>query len=143
MNPEITVHFDGGTPCNIPSRGFGIGYGSYAFNGGTPVRVNHGVPCSNNAAEVLTLCCALEGLKAMGCPPETHIHVTGDSQTALSLVKRVISGRSVVKKKKKASKGGTPEYQESKERLYLACDYFENLTAEWLPREHAVAAFGH
>lgn len=87
---KVNIHFDGGTPCNIPSIGLGIGYGSYRYNGldgqmsrGAPIRVSHDIPCCNKVAEILTLCVALEKLAEMGSPETTHVHVQRDSMVAL------------------------------------------------------------
>jgi hypothetical protein len=55
---ECTIHFDGGTTCNIPSRGYGNGYGSYLVNEEI-VKVDFGRPMSSNQAEIRTLIAAV------------------------------------------------------------------------------------
>ena len=76
-----TIHFDGGTPNNIPSRGgFGIGYGSYLLNGEV-VRVNFAKPMSCNEAEIRTLIAAAEAVKLISDPARTSLRVVGDSKS--------------------------------------------------------------
>jgi ribonuclease HI len=145
---RVVIHFDGGTPCNVPSRGFGIGYGSYCYTGldgqtgkGEPIRVNHGIPCSSNAAEILTLCVALEKLCEMGSPETTSVHVQGDSKIALKWL-NVACGRHAQKSVKVAATA-TALFSESIARLRRAVEPFCKVESEWLPRNHAVAVFGH
>jgi ribonuclease HI len=145
---KVTLHFDGGTPCNIPALGFGIGYGSYRYTGlegqvgnGEPIRVSHGIPCSNNAAEILTLCVALEKLAEMGSPETTHVHVQGDSKIALKWL-NVVRGQHP-KGRTKTVATGTVLFIESIGRLRKAAEPFNKIESEWLQRDHAVAAFGH
>jgi len=129
----VKIHFDGGTPCNIPRIGYGIGYGSFRLDDGEVIRVDHGIPCSNNAAETLTLCCALEVALAAGA---TGVIIEGDSQ----IVIRRVNARNG-KKKKKVS--GSEAFRESLEKLSSLLSKFESVRAIWLPRRYAVAAFGH
>lgn len=133
---NLTIHFDGGTPCNIPSRGYGIGYGSYNFNGAEPIRVDHGIPCSNNAAETLTLCRALEDALTKFCPKTTKIHILGDSKIVICRIIRIRTGKEKIH-------SGSGEYQAAVDRLRSALKEWAFVTAEWLPRSYAVAAFGH
>ena len=145
---KVKIHFDGGTPCNIPSIGLGIGYGSYCYDGldgrmsrGAPIRVSHDVPCSNNVAEILTLCVALEKLAEMGSPETTHVHVQGDSTVALKWLNMVCGQH---EKKRVTLKGYyTEAFIESVRRLRNAAEPFSKIETEWLERKHAVAAFGH
>ena len=145
---KVIVHFDGGTPCNIPSIGFGIGYGSYCYTGladqiskGEPIRISHGIPCSNNVAEILTLCVALEKLAEMGSAETTHVHVQGDSKIALKWL-NVASGQHNMKRVT-ISDNATQLFIESIRRLGKAVEPFSKIETEWLERRHAVAAFGH
>lgn len=142
-NQTVILHFDGGTPCNNPAN-FGIGYGSYSYNGGKPERVSHGIPCSNNAAEILTLCVALEKLCDVVKPEETHVHVWADSQIAIKWTLVAAGNPSGgYKKVAKISKGSSPMFQSSIVRLTKAVERYSSVTAEWKPRIHAVRAFGH
>lgn len=82
------IHFDGGTPNNIPSSGgFGIGYGSYLLNSEV-VRVNFARAMSNNEAEVRTLIAAAEAVKLISDPARTRLCVVGDSQIALKWARK-------------------------------------------------------
>ena len=145
---KVIVHFDGGTPCNIPSLGFGIGYGSFCYTGlanhtskGEPIRISHGIPCSNNVAEILTLCVALEKLAEMGSAETTHVHVQGDSKIALKWL-NVACGQHKAKQAT-LSINATQLFIESIRRLRKAAEPFSKIETEWLERKHAVAAFGH
>jgi ribonuclease HI len=147
MTHQIVIHFDGGTPCNIPAKGYGIGYGSYSFNGGTPVRVNHGIPCSNNAAEILTLARALQHLSEINKTPEQdracHVHIVGDSQIALKWAQVCAGTWAKPKTADKQLRKGAPGFQKAVNNLRSAICVFRHVTTEWKGREHAVAAFGH
>jgi ribonuclease HI len=142
LPPERTVrvHFDGGTPCNVPPN-YGIGYGSYCFDDGPVVRVDHGIPCSCNAAELLTLSAALEQLALQGDPARTAVHIWGDSKIAIKWTK--VAAGEPQRRKAAVSKGASPLFVESIQRLAAAIAPFSQVTAEWKPRAHAVAAFGH
>lgn len=142
ITKTVLIHFDGGTPCNIPRLGYGIGYGSYNFDGGEPVRVSHGIPCSNNAAEILTLCCALEALAAKGQCSGIRVNVVGDSQIALKWL-NIAAGKRTLKKKKSYTPTGSPDFIASIQRLNIAVKPFADVSGTWLQRDHAVAAFGH
>jgi len=142
---SVLVHFDGGTPCNIPRLGYGIGYGSYNFDGGEPIRVSFGIHCSANTAELLTLAAALMDLGNKIDPKTCAVHVIGDSQIALKWL-RVAAGdiRGGLKKKvAKISVGSSPDFKLAIHKLKQAAEPFAHLTGEWKGRAHAVAAFGH
>lgn len=132
----VTIHFDGGTPCNIPSKGYGIGYGSYQINAGHVVRVDHKRPMSNNAAEIWTLCVALDSLVKSGEVSGMSLILHGDSQIALKWARA--SRRLEVRKKK-----GSDEFQNGIARLCELTPLFHSLAVEWKPRRHALKAFGH
>jgi hypothetical protein len=64
---DYVIEFDGGTSCNIPSKGYGIGYGSYhVFCGDNKIievsRQEFGSGHSCNSAEITTLSTALSSL---------------------------------------------------------------------------------
>lgn len=136
----VRIEFDGGTPCNDPKKGFGIGYGSYALNGGAPIRLSHGIPCSNNAAEVLTLVSALHYVRKTYDPEGVRLIVVGDSQITLNWVRRT-SGELKAKKNKKPS--GSPLFRDSIKRLSDALHQFGKIEVRWQPRVKSVKTFGH
>ena len=135
----VTVHFDGGTPCNVPARGYGIGYGSYRFDSGPVVRVDHKRPMSANAAEIWTLCSALETLlETYGVTaPLVKLLIQGDSQIALKWAAKS-RGNSYP-----SQKSGSGEFVEAGKRLCELTPKFSSLKTEWKARIHAVKAFGH
>lgn len=141
IQETVFLHFDGGTPCNNPEIGFGIGYGSYRFNSNEIVRVNHGIPCSNNAAEVLTVCVALEHLSNIVEPHRTAVHIWADSQIAIKWI--LVASGSLGGKQAKMSNKASETFKQAVRRLSEACEPFAKITAEWKPREWAVRAFGH
>lgn len=133
------IHFDGGTSCNIPRLGYGAGYGSYQVDSNPVVRIEHQVNCSANAAEILTLCCALESL----CDrPGLWLKVFGDSQIAIKWM-NICCGNMLAKKQNDKNPHGSVEFVEAIQRLRNCARGFGRVEAAWLPRAHAVAAFGH
>lgn len=131
----MTLYFDGGTPCNIPSRGYGIGYGSYQYEGREVVRVNHGRPMSNNAAELWTLVAALRDPNV----PQAPLHIVGDSQIALKWAS-VAAGTH--KGKGKLNKNASEEMRDSIAALReLLRD--RSVVTEWRARIASVRRFGH
>lgn len=133
----VHIRFDGGTPCNVPSKGYGIGYGSYQINDEPIVRVDHGRPMSANTAEVLTLVQALSEIGG----ETTAIVVMGDSQVALKWLDVAAGHRRATK-----LANVSPEFREAVQAL---CAMFSALTsrlavrAQWTPRAESVALFGH
>ena len=127
------IHFDGGTPCNIPSLGYGNGYGSYRIDDGPVVRVDHNRPMSNNAAEIYTLISALKQI-----PPGEPLLIIGDSQIALKWV-QVATGQ------RKATKiqNTSPQFQEAVADLTLVLRDFRSVRVMWKGRDHSVSVFGH
>lgn len=139
----ILIHFDGGTPCNNPAKGYGVGYGSFSLNGGRPVRVNHGIRCSNNVAEILTLCRAVESILSSSDPSDLPpLRVTGDSQIALKWAQVACGSWPDMRKAAKQERHGSPDFQSAIARLRACLSSF-SVTTQWLPRAHAVRAFGH
>lgn len=133
----VQVHFDGGTPCNIPRLGYGIGYGSYRLDEGPVVRVNHGRPMSANAAEIFTLVSAIQQVVA------THgrgvrVLVVGDSQIALKWAR----GKTPKGKPCKQAKGGSEEFRNAIQSLRDVLKGFE-VETQWRPRANSVRVFGH
>lgn len=138
MKRIIEIEFDGGTSCNIPRLGYGIGYGSYMIDGGHPVRINHGRAMSANAAEIWTLVRAMESiLEAAENPQDIILHVGGDSQIALA--------RCRPKKAKKKTKPckSSGEFVDSCEALLTCCAQFAEVVTRWRSRAVSVHLFGH
>lgn len=85
---KVRIEFDGGTPCNIPARGYGLGYGSYQIRSGEHVnrvaRVNFDVPMSANVAEISTLIRAIRSVMKSYNPENTSLEIHGDSKIALN-----------------------------------------------------------
>jgi ribonuclease HI len=133
------VHFDGGTPNNVRSRGgFGTGYGSYLVEGGRVVKVNFATPMSNNEAEVRTLIAAAEAVKLTVDPSRTRLCVRGDSQIALGWARK--AGQQVPYRPKL---GWTPGFGAAVADLYQALKPFGAVETEWVPRARIVEIFGH
>lgn len=134
----VQIHFDGGTPCNIPRLGYGIGYGSYRIDRGEVVRVNHGRPMSANAAEIFTLVSAIQQVVA------THgrgvkLLVVGDSQIALKWAR----GTNRKGKPCKIAKGTSEEFRNAIQSLRDVLRGFGEVETEWNPRANSVRVFGH
>lgn len=134
----VVVRFDGGTPCNVPAKGYGEGYGSFQIGEGTPpIRMKYGQPMSANCAEIRT---ATEALKEIA---RRHglgkwVHIIGDSQIALKWVNAAHS-----KEVMKVSKGSSQPFVEAIQDLYEVASGFEKIITEWQPRHKMVAVFGH
>lgn len=136
---KVRVEFDGGTPCNIPSKGYGDGYGSYQLccNGHVyPIeRVNFGRPMSNNVAEISVLIRAIEAVARLHKPEKTILEIHGDSQIALGRVKKQLWP--------KQRENKSPDFVEACDRLWALCFAFHEVTTHWRGRERSVKIFGH
>lgn len=132
---KIRIEFDGGTPCNVPARGYGDGYGSYRIDQERPVRLNFYRPMSANAAEVLTLVKAIQEAKQKGA---AALLIIGDSRIALKWAD-VAAGLRPATKINKTS----PEFQESVAQLQIAMRGISTVKTRWQPRLKSVATFGH
>lgn len=135
--PTITIRFDGGTPCNIPSKGYGKGYGSYRINEEEIQRLQFNQAMSANTAEIRTVAEAIEYVKLMR-GTNHWLHIIGDSQIALKWVKNAFE-----KAPMKVSKGSSPLFQDAIKELYVQVDGFANVITEWQPRARMVEVFGH
>jgi len=143
---KIRIEFDGGTPCNIPRLGYGIGYGSYQIQNCATgeiepvVRVDHKRPMSANAAEVLTLVRAIqEVVSRFGREVELDIH--GDSQIALKWARGATeSGRKIKTLKQRA---GSDEFLAAVLTLRDLVKGFPTIKATWRGRQRSVEVFGH
>lgn len=130
----VRIEFDGGTPCNIPRLGFGIGYGSYKIDSEPIVRIDHGRPMSCNVAEIETLICAISDVTERFEPSCTVLNIHGDSQTALH--------RCIHPMKPKHRRLNTC-YGQSAQRLWSLCGRFQNVSIHWRGRSVSVKLFGH
>lgn len=137
----VVIHFDGGTPCNIPRLGFGEGYGSFRLTVDGVVgeihRLKYGVPMSANTAEIRTVTEAIRKVS------EVHgmdkiLHVIGDSQIALKWVKNASENAPI-----KVSSKSSPAFGESINNLYSALIGFNKVVTEWNPRDKLFKIFGH
>lgn len=137
---NVRIEFDGGTPCNIPSKGYGDGYGSYQLccNGHVyPIeRVNFGRPMSNNVAEISVLIRAIEAVARLHKPEKTILEIHGDSQIALLRTTKAFTPRKKLYR-------GSADYIAACHRLHTACAQFHNITTHWRGRERSVKIFGH
>jgi ribonuclease HI len=133
-SPDFTVEFDGGTSCNIPSKGFGKGYGSFQINGAEIHRVEFGIGHSCNSAEIRTLAAALEAIR-LSCADtkKKSVLIRGDSKIALKWAKD----------KKQPSPSTTANFREAIELLRVQVAAFGCIRTEWRGRAHSVALFGH
>lgn len=137
---EIRIEFDGGTPCNVPAQGYGIGYGSYciSYKGRTIFRkrVSHGEPMSANAAELMTLYCALQECVQMGIDKPTHkLHIIGDSQIALKWASTSCKGN--------VAKGSSEVFRKAINLVRGEILGYLEVRCEWRARCHSVKQFGH
>lgn len=129
------IEFDGGTSCNVPSRGYGDGYGSYRINQERPVRLQFYRSMSANAAEILTLVKGVQEAKQKGA---TDLLIIGDSQIALKWA-NVAAGKRPATKLGKTS----VEFQKSISFLQTAMAGILSIETKWQPRLKSVATFGH
>ena len=134
---DYTIIFDGGSRGNHRS-GAREGYGSYAViarDGRSRItRLEFG-DCTNNEAEYLALCEAVEDivrviLAAGRRPCEFTIEIRGDSQLVLNQV----SGEWKVK---------NPRMRDLCSRAQAVLDLFGEWDAIWHPREESVRVLGH
>ena len=137
---DFIIEFDGGTSCNIPSKGFGEGYGSYLIKNNLLQkeygiqRVKFGYGHSCNSAEVRTLVAALRDLLGR-CerPKEMNVLVRGDSKIALKWVWS----------RKQPTDKSTPLFKEAILLLQQEATKFKFIKTEWRGRNHSVQLFGH
>jgi ribonuclease HI len=135
---ECIVYFDGGTSCNVPSQGYGIGYGSYLLNNGEVVRLDFGRSMSSNEAEIRTLIAAAEAAKVSCDPARTRLHAVGDSEIALKWGRK--AGEKASYRRQPA---WSPGFADAVADLYVAIQPFAEVSASWQPREKSLAMFGH
>lgn len=136
---NITIHFDGGTSCNIPRLGYGEGYGSFRINDGIEdeiVRVKHGENHSNNSAEVLTLVSALQSIQRY---KDDNILIIGDSQIALNQANKCFKDKMGFIFHKRSSR----MYKDALKKLHYAILTFKSIETKWIPRKEIFAIFGH
>lgn len=140
IHREYKIEFDGGTPCNIPRLGYGIGYGSFRVNGGEIVRCDHKIPMSANAAEIMTL---IEGIRYV-CRLEPNrniiaLDIWGDSQIAIKWALGFTKKENPAQLSKKSSL----EFRNVVHTLRDIIKLFGYVKATWHPRIMSVKTFGH
>ncbi len=141
MSPQktIRIEFDGGTPCNIPRLGFGLGYGSYQINDDPIVRIQFNSPMSCNQAEAETLAVALA--KAREKYGSCRVQIGGDSQLVLKWVNRLRNQKKPLEQKNKNP--WRPEFLASMRILHEAVKLHSYVSTQWRGRNKSVAIFGH
>lgn len=132
----FTVEADGGNKGNIPRLGYGNGYGSYAIDGGEPIKIEYGVPMSNNVAEISIIHSALEDIFLdFGA---SHVLVRSDSQTALSWIKRYNKYKDAIK-----FPFENVSYCKAAQSLVSMIKKHKSVEQEWRGRAKSVELFGH
>lgn len=136
---RVRIEFDGGTPCNIPRLGYGMGYGSYQLSTSghtcSIIRRNFGVPMSANVAEISTLIAAIKSVMKAYNTENTILEIHGDSKIALN--------RTVGRLPEKRRKDASHPFVIVCEELYSLCRKFAQVRPCWRGREASVRLFGH
>ena len=139
---DFVIEFDGGTSCNIPRKGFGVGYGSFQINDLEIQRLQFDTGYSANAAEIETMYKSLIALdKYIREDIVTHVApsilVCGDSCIAL---KWLNCNRNPV-----GSDKFVTIINEMKTFIYNRQEsfVFGEITPFWRPRKKSVELFGH
>ncbi len=132
----ITIEFDGGTSCNIPSRGYGDGYGSFKIGDREVERIEHRRPMSCNVAEIMTAVVALDRCRHFFGSSE--ILLRGDSKIALNWANIGNGRKPILPNKKKAE-----SFRNAVSELIVAIRHHKNVKTEWRNRNHSVTLFGH
>lgn len=134
---HVRIEFDGGTPCNIPRLGYGMGYGSYQIcvNGHvySIVRRNFGVPMNANVAEISTLIAAIKSVVKCYNPENTSLEIHGDSKIALNRCSAPL----------KPKKTYDSAFAAAVTELQALCAQFASVTTCWRGRQASVKLFGH
>lgn len=135
----VQIIFDGGCIFEKESNGVGRGYGSYRIDEEKIVRVDHGLNMTANAAEVLTVCRALEEIiRRLGVETTNlALLIIGDSQVALANVRRF------QKPNAQPKKGTHESFQYATESLGVFLGRFTKIEARWHGRKNSVKLFGH
>lgn len=143
-NQIIRIVFDGGTSCNIPRLGYGLGYGSYQIDSEPIHRCQFNRPMSANAAELNTALYAIRAVIDRGIDTaSTRLVMRGDSEIALKwCCGRTNSGK-IAKPPKTGDKGGSPEFRDAVMMLRRETRQFLHVESIWHPRRESVALFGH
>lgn len=134
----MQIIFDGGCIYEKTSNGIGRGYGSYRIDEEAIVRVDHGLNMTANAAEVLTVCRALEEIiRRYKDTMSLALLIIGDSQVALANVRRF------QKPNAQPNKNTHESFQYATESLGIFLARFSKIEARWHGRKHSVKLFGH
>jgi ribonuclease HI len=130
------IEFDGGTSSNIPSLGYGDGYGSFRINNEPVRRLQFNRPMSANAAEIFTMAAAVKVAVENGA---TALVLVGDSQVALCWANRIAGNGKPRKHNGNMSCSMRDGIAELRRRMAGVMD----VKTQWQPRERSFAAFGH
>lgn len=131
----VRIEFDGGTPCNIPRLGYGLGYGSYRIDSAKIVRLQFYVPMSANVAEIMTLARAIEAVCNYHEPASTRLSIHGDSKIALNRCNSAL--------KAKQKKKNNEAFSDACHILHTLCQQFAEVETHWRGRAASVKLFGH
>ncbi len=132
----IKIECDAGNLCNIPRLGLGKGYGSYAINGGPPIRIQYEECMTNNVAEISIIITALENILEEFGP--SNILVRSDSQIALSWIKKANKFKNFIK----FPEENVP-YAKAAKKLVATIKKHKKVDEEWRGRAESVRLFGH
>lgn len=134
------IWFDGGTPCNIPSLGYGIGYGSYKINDFPVAKCNFGAPMSANCAEITTLVYAIRNVLTLEPDrSKVSLNIWGGSTIAVNWA----NGINPTGRPCKVSKNSSEDFRNAVQTLRDILRGFGAVKASWHPRKESVKAFGH
>lgn len=139
---DFVIEADGGSSCNSPAKGYGMGYGSFQIQteeGPMEIkRLKFGNGISVNAAEILSISRGLDDVLALLSerdPSEYRVLIRSDSLVALRNVQKCENENYIA--------SGSESFVNSVKRLQEQVLKFERVEAEWRPREHSVTLFGH
>lgn len=145
VNPDvILVEFDGGARHVPGFTGFGMGYGSFRYNGGKVRKVEMNRIMSANAAEIWTLSAAVNILANEWDPSELSLDIWGDSTIAIKWALISAKDKAVIPPvgKSKLSRGSSEEMKTAVKSLDVMSK-FRTVRAQWHGRANSVKAFGH
>ena len=142
--PAICVEFDGGARHVPGIAGYGMGYGSFRYNGGKAVRVEMNRLMSANAAEIWTASAAIHRIAQEWEPSEVAVSLWGDSTIAIKWILVQAKEKAIVPfvGKTTLSKGASDEMKHAITSLELLRE-FRSVAAYWHSRRNSVVAFGH
>lgn len=144
-NPlTVRIEFDGGARHVPGIQGYGMGYGSFRYNGSRPVRLEFNRLMSANAAEIWTLSAAVNRICNEWSPEDIHLDVWGDSQIAIKwcLIMAKEKAKLPFTGKSTLSKGSSEEMKNSISSMEILSHY-ASVMARWHSRTNSLRVFGH